>query len=102
PVSHALAGPVSDVYVCDTAADLDVALPRSAIEVILRAFAIARLGRARRDQSRYESDPRVTFLPRVVDHRRPFDFSDAGTYIEAGYKSAKALLGAEHALTAAR
>lgn len=101
PVSHALAGPISHVYVCDTSADLDVALPRSAIEVILRAFAIARLGRARRDQARYESDPRVTFLPRVVDHRRPFDFSGADTYIEAGYASARALLASGRSIEAA-
>ncbi len=30
PVSHALSGPVQHVYVCDTSADLDVGLPRSA------------------------------------------------------------------------
>jgi len=100
PVSHALAGPPTHVYVCDTSADLDVELPRSAIEVILRAFAIARQGRARRDQERYERDPRVTFLPRVPDHRRPFDFSDASTYIEAGYDAAKAFLAARPAVTA--
>ena len=102
PISHALAGPVSHVYVCDTSADLDVDQPRSAIEVILRAFAIARLGRARRDQERHESDPRVTFLPRVIDHRRPFDFSGAETYIEAGYASARAFLATASIEAAAR
>src|SRR5207248_5558852 len=101
PVSHALAGPPTHVYVCDTSADLDVELPRSAIEVILRAFAIARQGRARRDQERYERDPRVTFLPRVVDHRRPFDFSDAGHYIEAGYRAARDFLSAAVPIEAA-
>src|SRR5438270_3329118 len=88
PVSHALAGPVSRVYVCDASGDLDVDLPRSSLEIILRAFAIARQGRARRDQDRYGQDPRVTFLPRVTDHRRPFDFSGAAAYIAAGYPAA--------------
>jgi NTE family protein len=92
PVSHALSGPVSQVYVCDTSADLETHLPRSAVEVILRAFAIARQGRARRDLERYEHDPRVTFLPRVVDRRRPFDFTGAEELLEAGYESARDFL----------
>jgi len=94
PVSHALAGPVERVYVCDTSADLDAQLPRSAIEVIMRSFAIARQGRARRDQERYDGDPRIIFLPRVVDERRPFDFSGARALIEAGYTAARAFLAA--------
>ncbi|TMK88847.1 MAG: patatin-like phospholipase family protein [Actinobacteria bacterium] len=95
PVSHALAGPDTRVYVCDTAADLEVKPPRSAIEVILRSFAIARQGRAHRDQQRYEADPRVTFLPRVVDRRRPFDFSGAAGLIDAGYTAARDFLAAD-------
>jgi NTE family protein len=94
PVSHALAGPVDRVYVCDTSADLEIKLPRSAIEVILRSFAIARQGRARRDQDRYDADPRVVFLPRVVDRRRPFDFSGASELIEAGYTGSRDFLAA--------
>jgi NTE family protein len=92
PVSHALAGPDTRVYVCDTSADLEVKAPRSAIEVILRSFAIARQGRARRDEQRYEADPRVTFLPRVLDRRRPFDFSGAEALIDAGYSAAREFL----------
>jgi NTE family protein len=95
PVAHALAGPVSAVYVCDTSADLEVQVPRSAIEVILRSFAIARQGRVRRDQERYEGDRRVTFLPRVTDRRRPFDFSGAEELIDAGYTSARDFLAAQ-------
>src|SRR5438270_3004122 len=101
PVSHALAGPISHVYVCDTSADLDVKLPGSAIEVILRAFAIARQGRARRDEARYDADPRVTFLPRIVDRRRPFDFTGARELIEAGYSAARDFLAAAPAADAA-
>ena len=92
PVSHALAGPVEQVYVCDASADLEDQVPRSAIEVIMRSFAIARHGRARRDQERYGSDPRVVFLPRVTDGRRPFDFSGAEELIDAGYSSARDFL----------
>jgi len=104
PVSHALSGPVNHVYVCDTSADLDIGLPRSAIEVMLRAFAIARQGRARRDLERYEHDPRVTFLPRVVDRRRPFDFTGGDELMEAGYTSARDFLAArtEEAASTAR
>jgi NTE family protein len=94
PVAHALAGPVEHVYVCDTAGDMDGALPRSALEVMLRAFAIARQGRARRDQERYGLDPRVTFFPRVVDRRRPFDFSGTSELVEAGYVAARDMLRA--------
>src|SRR5438067_1890992 len=101
PVSHALAGPVSHVYVCDASGDLDVDQPRSAVEVILRAFAIARQGRARRDQERYGWDPRVTFLPRVRDHRRPFDFSGAAAYIDAGYTATRDFLSTQPLATAA-
>jgi NTE family protein len=85
PVSHALAGPVSHVYVCDTSADFDTGHPRSALEVMLRAFAIARQSRARRDQERYSHDLRVTFMPRVADGRRTFDFSRSEEQIEKGY-----------------
>jgi len=94
PVSHALAGPIERVYVCDTSADLEIKLPRSAIEVILRSFAIARQGRARRDQERYGADPRVTFLPRILDRRRPFDFSGAEELVDASYTSAREFLAA--------
>ena len=101
PVSHALSGPDTRVYVCDTSADLEINLPRSAIEVILRSFAIARQGRARRDQERYDADPRVTFLPRIVDRRRPFDFTGARELIEAGYSAARDFLAAAPAADAA-
>ena len=92
PVSHALAGPVSHVYVCDTSADFDTGRPRSALEVMLRAFAIARQSRARRDQQRYGADLRVTFMPRVPDGRRTFDFSRSDEQIEKGYAAAKEFL----------
>jgi len=101
PVSHALAGPVEQVYVCDASADLEDQVPRSAIEVIMRSFAIARHGRARRDQERYGSDPRVVFLPRVTDRRRPFDFSRATELIDAGYTSARDFLADRPAVAAA-
>jgi NTE family protein len=100
PVSHALAGPVEQVFVCDASAELDDQVPRSAIEVIMRSFAIARHGRARRDQERYGSDPRVVFLPRVVDHRRPLDFSGAKALIDTGYTSAREFLSARTAAVA--
>ena len=96
-----LAGPASRVYVCDTSADLEIKLPRSAIEVILRSFAIARQGRARRDEERYDADPRVTFLPRIVDRRRPFDFTGAEALIDAGYAAARDFLAASPAVEAA-
>jgi NTE family protein len=96
PVAHALAGPVSHVYVCDTSADFDTGTPRSALEVMLRAFSIARQSRARRDQERYGHDLRVTFLPRVPDGRRTFDFSRAGEHIEKGYEAASAFLSARN------
>jgi len=101
PVSHALADPDTRVYVCDTSADLETNPPRSAIEVILRSFAIARQGRARRDQERYDVDPRVTFLPRIVDRRRPFDFSGAEALIGAGYNAARDFLAASPPAAAA-
>jgi NTE family protein len=92
PVAHALAGPVRHVYVCDTSAEFEGNMPKSALEVMLRAFAIARQSRARRDQQRYGSDPRVTFLPRVPDQRRAFDFSAPSAYIDAGYVAARTFL----------
>jgi len=101
PVSHAVAGPVEQVFVCDASAELDDQVPRSAIEVIMRSFAIARHGRARRDQERYGSDPRVIFLPRVVDHRRPLDFSGAEALIDAAYTSSRAFLAARPAVASA-
>ncbi len=94
PVAHALAGPVSHVYVCDTSADFDTGHPRSALEVMLRAFAIARQSRARRDQERYSHDLRVTFLPRVPDGRRSFDFSGSTDQMEKGYAAASEFLRA--------
>lgn len=97
PVSHALAGRVEQVYVCDASADLEDQVPRSAIEVIMRSFAIARHGRARRDHERYESDPRVIFLPRVTDRRRPFDFSGASELIDNGYTAARDFLASRTA-----
>lgn len=100
PVSHALAGPIEHVYVCDTSAELDAQVPRSALEVITRSFAIARQSRARRDEERYGNDPRVVFLPRVDDHRRPFDFGGADDLIAAGYAAAREFLAARTAAAA--
>ena len=100
PVSHALAGPIEHVYVCDTSADLDDQVPRSALEVITRSFAIARQSRARRDEERYRNDRRVVFLPRVVDRRRQFDFGGADELIAAGHAAARDFLAARTAAAA--
>jgi predicted acylesterase/phospholipase RssA len=67
----------------------------------MRSFAIARHGRFRRDQERYASDPRVVFLPRVTDRRRPFDFSGAEELIDAGYTSARDFLADQPAVASA-
>ena len=95
PISHALAGPTDRVYVCDTSADLDTRLPQSALEVVLRSFTVSRMARARRDRDLYGADARVTFLPRVADHRGPFDFSGGDALVRAAYETSAEFLAIE-------
>jgi len=85
PLSHALAGPVDRIYVLNVSGGVADAPVRNPLDVVLRAFAIARNQRFERELALAPSHVDVVVLPRPADGRSPFDFSGAETIIDEAH-----------------
>jgi NTE family protein len=85
PLSHALAGPVERVYVLNVSGGVADAPVRNPLDVVLRAFAIARNQRFERELATAPPTVEVVLLPRPADGRSPFDFSGAETIIDEAH-----------------
>src|SRR5207245_7907386 len=85
PLSHALAGPVDRIYVLNVSGGVADAPVRNPLDVVLRAFAIARNPRFARALATAPPTVEVVVLPRPADGRAPFDFSGAETIIDAAH-----------------
>ena len=85
PLSHALAGPVDRVFVMNVSGGVADSPVKNPLDVVLRAFAIARNQRFERELAAAPPTVEVIVLPRPADGRSPFDFSGAETIIEEAY-----------------
>ncbi|HKN40371.1 MAG TPA: patatin-like phospholipase family protein, partial [Acidimicrobiia bacterium] len=85
PLSHALAGPVDRIYVLNVSGGVADAPVRNPLDVVLRAFAIARNQRFERELATAPPSVEVVVLPRPADGRAPFDFSGAETIIDEAH-----------------
>ena len=85
PLSHALAGPVDRIYVLNVSGGVADAPVRNPLDVVLRAFAIARNQRFERELGLAPSHVEIVVLPRPADGRSPFDFSGAETIIDEAH-----------------
>jgi hypothetical protein len=85
PLSHALAGPVDRIYVLNVSGGVADAPVRNPLDVVLRAFAIARNQRFERELATAPPTVEVVVLPRPADGRSPFDFSGAETIIDEAH-----------------
>lgn len=94
PLSHALAGPVDRVYVLNVSGGVADAPVRNPLDVVLRAFAIARNQRFERELALAPSTMEIIVLPRPADGRSPFDFSGAETIIDEAHILASRFLDA--------
>jgi len=92
PLSHALAGPVDRVFVCNVSGGVADGPVRNPLDVVLRAFAIARNQRFERELASAPLGVEVIVLPRPADGRSPFDFSGADTIIDEAYALASRFL----------
>lgn len=82
PLSHALAGPVERVFVLNVSGGVADGPVRNPLDVVLRAFAIARNQRFERELATAPPGLEIVVLPRPADGRSPFDFSGAETIID--------------------
>jgi len=101
PLSHALAGPVERIYVCNVAGG--GAAPtkaRSPLDVAVRAFNISRNQRFAWELARLPPGVDVIELPHPDDERAVLDFSGAAPLIEAACALAGAALDAAPAVLA--
>jgi NTE family protein len=94
PLSHALAGPVDRVYVLNVSGGVADSPVRNPLDVVLRAFAIARNLRFERELAAAPPSIEVVVLPRPADGRSPFDFSGADTIIDEAHALAGRFLDA--------
>ena len=94
PLSHALAGPVDRVFVLNVSGGVADAPVRNPLDVVLRAFAIARNQRFERELAAAPPGVEIIVVPRPADGRSPFDFSGAETIIDEAYILASRFLDA--------
>jgi NTE family protein len=99
PLSHALAGPVDRVYVLNVSGGVADSPVRNPLDVVLRAFAIARNLRFERELADAPPSIEVVVLPRPADGRSPFDFSGADTIIDEAHALAGRFLDARMSIT---
>src|SRR5256714_4693212 len=84
PLSHALAGPVDRIYVLNVSGGVADAPVRNPLDVVLRAFAIARNQRFERELTNATPSIEIVVLPRPADGRSPFDFGRGDATIDQG------------------
>jgi NTE family protein len=94
PLSHALAGPVDRIFVLNVSGGVADSPVRNPLDVVLRAFAIARNLRFERELAAAPPYVDVVVLPRPADGRSPFDFSGADTIIDEAHVLAGRFLDA--------
>ncbi|HEY3239256.1 MAG TPA: patatin-like phospholipase family protein [Acidimicrobiia bacterium] len=94
PLSHALAGPVDRIFVLNVSGGVADSPVRNPLDVVLRAFAIARNLRFERELAAAPPYVDVVVLPRPADGRSPFDFSGADTIIDEAHALAGRFLDA--------
>src|SRR5437763_649431 len=82
---HSLAGPVDRIYVLNVSGGVADAPVRNPLDVVLRAFAIARNQRFERELASAPPHVEIVVLPRPADGRSPFDFSGAETIIDEAH-----------------
>src|SRR5919202_486720 len=94
PLSHALAGPVDRIFVLNVSGGGGDAPLRNPLDVVLRAFAIARNQRFERELALAPSHVEIVVLPRPADGRSPFDFTGADTIMDEAHALAGRFLDA--------
>jgi NTE family protein len=94
PLSHALAGPVDRIFILNVSGGVADSPVRNPLDVVLRAFAIARNLRFERELAAAPPYVEVVVLPRPADGRSPFDFSGADTIIDEAHALAGRFLDA--------
>jgi predicted acylesterase/phospholipase RssA len=102
PLSHALAGPVDRIFVLNVSGGVADSPVRNPLDVVLRAFAIARNLRFERELAAAPPYVEVVVLPRPADGRSPFDFSGADTIIDEAYALAGRFLDARASVSERR
>jgi NTE family protein len=92
PISHALAGPTTRIFVLDVSDPISERPLRSPLDVAVRAFAISRDQRFELELQWIPKEIEVVVLPPPVDDRDFFDFSDADRLIHEAYDLANRAL----------
>jgi NTE family protein len=94
PLSHALAGSAERIFVLNVSGGVADGPVRNPLDVVLRAFAIARNQRFERELAGAPPGVEVIVLPRPADGRSPFVFSGAETIIDEAHALAARFLEA--------
>lgn len=99
PLSHALAGPSDRIYVLNVSGGVADSPVRNPLDVVLRAFTIARNLRFERELATAPPQIEIVVLPRPADGRSPFDFAGSDTIIDEAYALAARFLDARMSLS---
>ncbi|MGH9040019.1 MAG: patatin-like phospholipase family protein [Acidimicrobiia bacterium] len=99
PLSHALAGPVDRIYVLNVSGGVADSPVKNPLDVVLKAFTIARNLRFERELATAPPQIEIVVLPRPADGRSPFDFAGADTIIDEAYALAARFLDARMSIS---
>jgi NTE family protein len=102
PISHALAGPTTRVFVLDVSDPIGDRPIRSPLDVAVRAFAISRDQRFELELQWVPKGVDLVVLPAPVDDREFFDFSGGQALIDEAYQLAQRTLDDYARVDAAR
>ena len=88
PISHALAGPCDRLYVMDVSGPTSMNAIRSPLDVVVRAFSIARDQRFDLERQYVPREVDLVVLPSPLDDRPLLDFTETQAMLEQSYKLA--------------
>jgi NTE family protein len=99
PLCHALAGPVDRIFIMNVSGGVADGPVKNPLDVVLRAFAIARNQRFERDLVTAPPEVEIVILPRPAD-RASFDFSGAEAVIDEAHALAGDFLDSRAVISA--
>lgn len=94
PMWHAISDDVSEIYIMNVSGSSPIKNLKTPLDVITRSFSISRSQRFDAEIREAKHKIKVFHLPRPIDRRDMYDFSNSEVLIEETYKQAFAYLDA--------
>ena len=94
PIWHAISEDVGEIYVLNVSGSSPIKNLRTPLDVITRSFSISRSQRFDTELLEAKHNIKVFHMPRPIDRRDMYDFSNSEILMEETYKQSFAFLDA--------